>query len=52
MIVLITGRLWAKCRALYCEGEQAVAHWLRHYATRRKVAGSKPQEENEFLQYT
>jgi hypothetical protein len=24
-------------------------YWLRHYATRRKVAGSRPDEANEFF---
>jgi hypothetical protein len=31
---------------------QAVAYWLRHYATSRKVEGSRPVEVNEFLQFT
>jgi hypothetical protein len=26
--------------------------WLRHYATSRKVAGSRPDEINEFFQFT
>jgi hypothetical protein len=26
--------------------------WLRHYATSRKVAGSRPDEVNEFFQFT
>jgi hypothetical protein len=30
----------------------AVAYCLRHYATSRKVAGSRPDEVNEFLQFT
>jgi hypothetical protein len=28
--------------------EHAVAYWLMHYATSRKVAGSTPDEVNEF----
>jgi hypothetical protein len=28
--------------------EHAAAYWLRHYATSRKVAGSRPDEVNEF----
>jgi hypothetical protein len=31
---------------------QAVAEWLRHYATSRKVAGSIPDEVNEFFKFT
>jgi hypothetical protein len=26
--------------------------WLRQYATSRKVAGSRPDEVNDFLQFT
>jgi hypothetical protein len=26
-----------------------VAQWLRHYATSRKVEGSRPDEVNEFV---
>jgi hypothetical protein len=29
-----------------------VEWWLRHYATNRKVSGSRPAEVNEFLQFT
>jgi hypothetical protein len=29
----------------------AVAWWLRHYATSREVAGSRPDEVNEFFQF-
>jgi hypothetical protein len=27
-------------------------YWLRHYATSRKVVGSRPDEANEFFQFT
>jgi hypothetical protein len=27
----------------------AVAYWLRHYSTSRKVTGSRPDEVNEFF---
>jgi hypothetical protein len=30
----------------------AVAWWLRHYATGRKVAGSRPHMTNAFFQFT
>jgi hypothetical protein len=30
----------------------AIAYWLRHYATNRKVAGLRPDEVNEFFQFT
>jgi hypothetical protein len=30
----------------------AVAQWLGHCATSRKVAGSRPDEVNEFFQFT
>jgi hypothetical protein len=30
----------------------AVTQWLGHYATSRKVAGSRPHEANEFFQFT
>jgi hypothetical protein len=30
-------------------GGHEVAKWLRHYATSRKVEGSKPDEVNEFF---
>jgi hypothetical protein len=33
---------------IFCE-VQAVAYWSRNYATRRKVAGSRPDEMNEFF---
>jgi hypothetical protein len=26
-----------------------IEYWLRHYATSRKVAGSRPEEVNEFF---
>jgi hypothetical protein len=29
--------------------EHAVAQWLRHYATSRKVTGSRPDEVNDFF---
>jgi hypothetical protein len=29
-----------------------IAYVLRHYATRRKVAGSKPDDVNEILHFT
>jgi hypothetical protein len=29
-----------------------VACWLRHYATSRKVAGSRPDKLNELFQFT
>jgi hypothetical protein len=32
-------------------GGHAVAKWLRHYATNRKVAGSRPDEVDFFLIY-
>jgi hypothetical protein len=32
------------------EGGHVVVQWLRHYATSRKVAGSRPNEANEYLQ--
>jgi amino acid transporter len=31
---------------------QAVEQWLRHYATSRKEAGSRPDANTEFLQFT
>jgi hypothetical protein len=31
---------------------QAVAKWLSHYATFRKVAGSRPDEISEFYDFT
>jgi hypothetical protein len=31
--------------------EHAVAQWLRHYATTRKVAGSRSDEVNEFSSF-
>jgi hypothetical protein len=33
-------------------GVQMCRYWLRHYATIRKVARSRPDEINEFLQFT
>jgi hypothetical protein len=30
----------------------AVAQWLRHYATSRKIAGSRPYQINEVYQFT
>jgi hypothetical protein len=30
-------------------GAHAVAQWLRHYATNRKVAGSTPDEANFYI---
>jgi hypothetical protein len=36
---------------IFCEGH-AVAYWSRNYATIRKVAGSRPDEMNEFFQFT
>jgi hypothetical protein len=33
-------------------GGQAVAKWLRHYATSQKAAGSKPDDANELYQFT
>jgi hypothetical protein len=27
----------------------SVAYWLRHYAARRKIVGSRPDEESEFF---
>jgi hypothetical protein len=30
----------------------AVAYWLRRYVTKRKVAGSRPDEVNDFYQFT
>jgi hypothetical protein len=27
----------------------AVAYWLRHYATSRKISGSTPEEMNDFF---
>jgi hypothetical protein len=30
----------------------AVAYWIRHYATSWKVSGLRPDEVNEFVQFT
>jgi hypothetical protein len=38
--------------AIKPNGGHAVAYWLRHYVTGRKVAGSRPDEVNEFFQFT
>jgi hypothetical protein len=32
-------------------GGYVVAYWLRHYATSRKVAGSRPDDVNFFSIY-
>jgi hypothetical protein len=42
------GKLFA---ALLNRYGHAVAEWLRHYATNRKVTGSRPDEVNEFFQF-
>jgi hypothetical protein len=34
------------------EWGHAIPYWLRHYATRRKVKGSRPEEVNEFFQFS
>jgi hypothetical protein len=34
---------------IYKISGHAVAYWLRHYATGRKVAGSKPDDMNVFF---
>jgi hypothetical protein len=33
-------------------GGLAAAQWLRHYATSLKVADSRPDEVNEFFEFT
>jgi hypothetical protein len=38
-----------KFRGLVCAAT-AVAYWLRHYDTNRKVAGSRPDDVNDFYQ--
>jgi hypothetical protein len=32
--------------------KSAVVLWLRLYATRRKIAGSRPDEVNEFFEFS
>jgi hypothetical protein len=32
--------------------EHAVAQWLRHHAASEKVPGSRPDEVDQFLQFT
>jgi hypothetical protein len=36
------------CIGATAVGGHAVAQWLRRYATNRKVAGSRPDEANDF----
>jgi hypothetical protein len=36
----------------YLSYPHAVVQYLRRYATSRKVAGSRPDEVNEFFQFT
>jgi hypothetical protein len=40
---------FTKCIASERGWGHAVAYWLRHYATSRKVAGSRPDEMNFFF---
>jgi hypothetical protein len=42
-LVLLTPELLAELTVVYCI-PHAAAQWLRHYATTRKVAGSRPDE--------
>jgi hypothetical protein len=44
-IVRVTGI----CPSIHIFSRDAVACWLRHYATSRKVAGSSPDEVDFFL---
>jgi hypothetical protein len=43
-------QFWLKWKcALSTKWGHAVTQWLRHYATSRKVAGSRPDEVNAFF---